>query len=512
MKKFTIILSLLIAFTLSSKAQKGYEIKVNFKNCKDTTLYLARYYFGQSVIVDSVKRVKNGVATIKGDLALEKGVYIIASQARERYFDFLINESQKVTLKADLADLINTLASPNSKENSDIFDYAKFYTLKNQETQKLVSETHGKADSIKIISDYQKTASAAIKKFDDDFMAKHKGTFVYDFLNLKNEKYPENVPLAKNGRPDSVYQYYYYKSHYFDGVNFKDDRIIFTPFFADRVKQYFDRTIVQQPDTVIQELDKMFAKCTEGSLVYNTLLSHFTYKYETDKSMSFDRSGHTNTFEKVFVHLADKYIISGKASGLYSDETVEKIKNRINIVRNLLPDAKVADLFMIDTIHGKEVLNMGFDTATSNQGASALYAKNSLKLQSLYKTLYSVNAKYTLLVFWSVDCGHCTTDIPKLNENLKALKGKVDVKVYAVQTKNEFYDRWRKFIVDKKLDFINVFEPVHINNLTEKFDINRTPVIYLLDQDKRIKGKNISPDQVVEIINNLEGKDPTPTK
>jgi hypothetical protein len=52
-----------------------------------------------------------------------------------------------------------------------------------------------------------------------------------------------------------------------------------------------------------------------------------------------------------------------------------------------------------------------------------------------------------------------------------------------------------------------VFEPVHINNLVERFDINRTPVIFLLDKDKKIKGKNIAADQLIEIISNIEGKD-----
>ena len=55
-------------------------------------------------------------------------------------------------------------------------------------------------------------------------------------------------------------------------------------------------------------------------LLMNTLIGHFTYKYETNKAMSFDQYGNCNTFEKVFVHLADKYIISGQTNGYYSDD------------------------------------------------------------------------------------------------------------------------------------------------------------------------------------------------
>jgi thiol-disulfide isomerase/thioredoxin len=159
---------------------------------------------------------------------------------------------------------------------------------------------------------------------------------------------------------------------------------------------------------------------------------------------------------------------------------------------------------MIDTIFGKRVLKMGFDTAKSSKSLTDLYYKNIEKLTPMFKTLYQVNAKYTVLVFWAVDCDHCQKEIPLLQENLKQLKGKVDVKVFAVQTKDDLFEDWRKFIIEKKLEFINVFDPVHLNNTKEKFDITSTPVIYLLDKDKRIKGKKLSADQTVEIIKNLE--------
>jgi thiol-disulfide isomerase/thioredoxin len=269
------------------------------------------------------------------------------------------------------------------------------------------------------------------------------------------------------------------------------------------VKRYFESVIVQHPDTMIKELDKLFAKCKEGNLVYNLLLGHFTYKAETNKNIIFDKSGNSLTYEKVFVHLADNYILNGKAKGVYTDETVKVIKERVDIIRNLLPGATVADLYMIDTLHGKEVMKMGFDTCKSSKSLSDLYYKKEPVLKQWYKTLSSVNAKYTVLVFWASDCGHCQTDIPKLKENLEKIKGKIDFKVFAVQTKED-YEAWRKFIIDKKIDFINVFDPMHLNNLKERFDINSTPVIYILDKNKKIKAKKVSHEQVVELLELFE--------
>jgi len=507
MKK--IYLFCLFAIVSSSfRAQSGYDIKINFKGCADSTVYLARYFFDQMPIADSCKRIKNGKIEFKGNMTLDKGVYFLANQSRNSfYFQFIVDANQKFTISVDGADLSNTLKCLDNKENDLFFTYVKFMSSKNKELMQTQAQAKGKskADSTKIVNEKQTLLSQEMTKYDTEFKLKNKGTFVADLMNLKTEKYPTETPLAKNGRPDSVYQYYYYKNHFFDGVNFKDDRLLYTPFFAEKIKKYFDQLVVQHPDTIIKELDKILMQCIPGSMMFNTLVGHFTYKFEQNKSMSFDQYGKSNTFEKVFIHLADKYIVSGKTEGYYSAETIVKIKERVDILRNLLPGAKVSNLYMIDTTYGKQVLKMGFDTAQSSASVTYLYNKNSDRLASLYKALYDVKAKYTVLVFWAADCSHCTTEIPKLHEDLKKLNGVVDVKVYAVQTKEELFETWKKFIIEKKLSgFTHVFDPIHLNNLKEQFDITATPVIYLLDKDKRIIAKKLSHEQVVEIIEKLE--------
>lgn len=512
MKKYVYILflAMLPAFF---NAQPGYDIKVNFKGSKDTVLYLVKYMWDQQYVADTCKTVKNGVAVFKGKKDLDKGVYVLVSQAMTTYFDFLISESQRFTISADVSDFANTLKFNGSKENEQFFSYLKLMNSKNLEFAKVKEQTKGmsKADSLKFMNEKTAVFAKEAKQVDKDFLEKVKGTFLADFVNLRIEKELADPPKASNGRPDSVYQYYWYKNHYFDGIDFTDERIIRTPYFDDRVKRYFESVIVQHPDTMIVEIDKIMAKCKEGNLIYNLLLGHFTYKAETNKNMIFDSNGNSLTYEKVFVHLADKYITNGKAKGVYSDETVKVIKERVDIVRNLLPGATVAELYMIDTIHGKEVMKMGFDTCKSSKSLSDLYYKKEPQLKPLYKTLSSVNAKYTVLVFWASDCGHCKTDIPKLKENLDKVKGKIDYKVFAVQTKED-YEPWRTFIIEKKLDFINVFDPMHLNNLKERFDINSTPVIYILDRNKKIKAKRIASDQVVELLEMFEKIEKEQTK
>jgi thiol-disulfide isomerase/thioredoxin len=497
MKKFILLLASTAIFSFNAKAQ-GYDIKINFKGCKDTLAYLVKYTFDQQYIADTCKVIKNGLIQFKGKKDLDKGVYTLVSDAKSIYFDFFINEGQKFTMSTDAEDVVANLKVTGSKENDLFFSYIKYITSKNGDFAKIREQTKGmnKADSTKYMNEKIKLLNDDVRKYDADFMQKVKGTFVYDVLNLKSEKEPTDIPKAKNGRPDSVYQYYYYKNHFFDGIDFIDERIIRTPFFDDRIKKYFESVILMHPDSVILEIDKVLAKCDEGNLIYNLLIGYFTYKYEQSKIMGFD---------KVFVHVADKYILSGRAKGVYSEETVKNIKERVDIMRNLLLDAKVAELYMIDTTYGKPVRKMGFDTASTSKSITDLYYKNIDKLTPMFKTLYSVNSKYTVLVFWAADCGHCQTEVPKLHEELKTIKNSIDFKVFAVQTKDELYESWKKFIIEKELtDFIHVFDPVHINNLKERFDIYSTPVIYVLDKDKKIKAKRLGAEQVVEMLKTLE--------
>jgi hypothetical protein len=72
-----------------------------------------------------------------------------------------------------------------------------------------------------------------------------------------------------------------------------------------------------------------------------------------------------------------------------------------------------------------------------------------------------------------------------------------------VQTKDD-YSEWTKFIRENKLDFINVYDPIHLNSFAEKYDVESTPVIFILDKDKRVKVKRVGVGQVLELLELFE--------
>ena len=141
MKKF--ILSAVLFLGIKSFSQTGYEIRINFKGAPDTTFYLAKYTLDKSFIIDSCKHVKKGMVVFKGKTDLEKGVYIVANQAKVRYFDFFVTEGSHFTIATDFADLVNNFKCVNSKENETAFSYLKFMTNIKRDFAKEVEKTKG---------------------------------------------------------------------------------------------------------------------------------------------------------------------------------------------------------------------------------------------------------------------------------------------------------------------------------------------------------------------------------
>jgi len=73
------------------------------------------------------------------------------------------------------------------------------------------------------------------------------------------------------------------------------------------------------------------------------------------------------------------------------------------------------------------------------------------------------------------------------------------VEVYAVGVEQE-YDKWKQFIIDNNLNWINVIDVYNETNFRALYDINSTPIIYLLDNDKRIIAKKMGATQLQDIL------------
>lgn len=480
------------------QAQAGHEIKINLKNCKDTIAYLAYYQFDKLYISDTCKKVINGNIVFKGKKNLDKGVYFLLSQEKGNYFDFIIDENtQKQQINSDKSNLLENLKALNSKQNDNFFNYIRFVTTKNKEFdgfKKSIKEQK-KPDSIALLTKEYKVLNDAILENDVNTITQNKGTYLADIITLKTEKATKDIPKASNGRPDSIFVYNYYKKHFWDGVNFQDDAMLRNPFFTNKLKQYFNTVVVQHPDSVCVEIDRMMLKTKQGTKMNMLLLAYFTQTYEIPKLMGMD---------KVFVYMVDNYFKTGKAKDVYDESVIKIIINRGNVLAPLQLGKTAPELYMIDIPTHDKIAKMGFDTAKTSEEITKIYYANKQEIEQSYVTLSSIKADYLIVMFWDVDCGHCQKEVPKILEMYHDFqKENKDVKIFGVYTQNDF-EKYKKYIIDNKIDWINVYDGVHINNLKDKYDVVTTPVIYILDKNKIIKAKGIGSEAIKSIITQME--------
>ncbi|WP_445452012.1 redoxin domain-containing protein [Flavobacterium sp. 25HG05S-40] len=498
MKKFLLVVVFSFSCFLAS-AQSGYEITITLKNCPDSLAYLTYYQLDKTFIKDTCTSIKNGKIVFTGKTKLEKGIYSLVSQKKAIYFDFFIDDNtQKLELKSEAsANIGKELTALNSPLQNEFFKYVQFINTQNKDFQSFRETTKllTKKDSL-ALSKKQTEIEGSIKNYEEKFITEHKGTYIADVINLKFEKLLKDVPKASNGRPDSIQAYQYYKKHYWDNVDFKEDGTVRNPFFNGKLKRYFESVVYRHPDSTSVEIDKIMAKAQQGTLIYKLLLAHFTYTYETSKIMGYD---------KVFVHISDRYFKTGKADGIYDDsEIVKKIIKRADKLKPLLVGSPAIDLFMIKAEDFDKMKAMGFEDAKNSEEMTNVFYKNTDQVNKMFVKLSDVKADYTILVFWDVDCGHCQKEIPVLVDAYNNLiKEKKNIKVYSVYMQHEG-DKYLKYIADNKLPFMNLYDGAHYNNAIEKYDVYSTPVIYILDKNKVIKAKRIDANQVKTLIDVFE--------
>jgi thiol-disulfide isomerase/thioredoxin len=496
MKSLLLGLFICVLYPNVVHSQSGYEIIVNLNNSNDTIAYLTYYQFDKTYIKDTCLVAKKGRFIFEGKTKLDTGIYSIVSQQKTIYFDFFVDgQNQKLEFKNDKEpDNIQGLFVLNSPSQSNFIDYLKFVSKQNINFINFKSNLFPKTKSdTLLLIEKQKEVEKEISKYEKDFYKNNSSSFIGNVVNLKIEKILEDVPLAINGRPDSIKVYKYYKEHYWDRVDFKATESMRNPFFYNKLKKYFESVVVQNPDSVIVEVDRILAKTNKGSDLKKTLLAHFISSFETSKIMGFD---------KVFVHLSEKYLKNGEGTGIYKDESViNTIIKRADLLKPLLIGSIAPELYLIKANDYTKINQMGFNNVKDSDDVTKKYYANVDEINKLFVMLSSITADHIILVFWDVDCSHCQTEIPKLAEVYNEIKKtNKNVKVVSVYTMHDG-EKFLKYITDKGLtDWINAYDGVYINNLVNKYDIYSTPVIYILDKNKIIKAKRVGIDQIKNLI------------
>jgi thiol-disulfide isomerase/thioredoxin len=424
------------------------------------------YHFGdKQYIKDTVILSKTGTAKFTGKEALPQGIYMIVLPGR-KYFEILIPNDQYFSLECSYDDYFGTLKFTGSDENAAFVIYQKRWISMQQnasEVAKRVQNNKQNSDSLKILTKLQKDTEDNMKSYLKSVIASNNGNLLAVLVKaLLPIDVPEiNVPVG-SANPDSVrwiQSYLYTKNHFFDNVSLTDERLLRTPILFARLDTYFKNVVIQAPDSLNKEIDRIIKICEKNYKVFQFVSVYLFNHFRESEIMGHDA---------VLVKLADDIYLSGKADWV-SKEFKEDLKKQIDLIRPNLIGKKAEDLVM-----------------------------NSYK--GIFVSLYDVEKEFTVLYFWEPDCGHCKESTPKL----KAFYDKphdYTFEVFAVCTTGE-KEKWSKYIEENKLTWINGWDPARSTHFDYYYNVQTTPMVYILDKNKKIIAKKISVEEIGNFIDN----------
>ena len=393
----------------------------------------------------------------------------------QQYFDIVVSE-QHFSFSTSINNLVGDMTFKNTEENPPFYAYLNFIINMQKEVTPLRQQIEqAEGEKKKEIQNKITQADNKVKKYREDFLKNNSDIFFSKIVKATTEIEIPESPLDSTGNPDKTFPYRYYKKHFWDNIDFSDSRMLRTPVFFSKMDQYLERLTAKQPDSVNKSADIIVNKAMNNSEIFEYVVSYITSTYERSKIMGMDA---------VFVHMVENYYMQDKCHWVDEKQLKKIVERAEKIAPNLI--GRVAPEFV-------DIIGRPFMKDPNGK---------------IYK-LSDVKSDYTILVFYAPDCGHCKKEIPRIKEVTDSLNlNGIDIKVFAVTT--EFNkEEWIKFIKEKNTEnWINVGDiqkdeegnPMASSDWRDKYDIYSTPVVYLLDSNKKILAKRISYEQIVEII------------
>ena len=489
----------LLFFTgLSILAFSQNTLKFKITGAKDTTVFLANYFGNKLYYSDTAKCNAAGEFTFSTKKKFDPGVYAVVLSGK--YFEIIIN-NENITIETDRKDLSAKVIVKQSAENKVFYEYINFINSKRAEADPLrdkLKNLDKKEAEHKKISDQLNAIDKSVKDKQKELVEKNSKLLISKILKMSIEPEIPEAPKGPDGKPlDSLFAYKWMKEHYFDNIDFSDERLVRAPFYHNRLESFFKNMVLQSPDSCFKEAQKIISKIQatyspdkSGKPVHDTIRKHELFKYTVHfLTYTFEQSK-VMCMDAAFVQMVFAYHKQGKVWWVKKKD-LQKYLDRAEEIAPIVCNALAHPISLPDSSE-----------------------KN-------WKKLYDVAADYTILVFWDPECGHCKKEMPAMVEIHKKLKSEgKSVEVYAVSSDHN--KKWKDFIKENKMEgFTNVAVPqiyfekqelardvilkgntdLKSLNYRTTFDVYSTPKVFLLDKNKKILAKQLEAEQLETLIN-----------
>lgn len=464
-------------------------LDVTITGCSKDTLYLANYYGNKLYYADTAVADAKGRAVFNTERGYKAGVYAVVTPG-PKLFEVILNEP-KVVLTTTKEDLLGNLTIKESRENEVFLGYIRFLNDRKAEGDRLRGQLDANSDPLAKagIRKQLEDLDTRVKTYQRELVSTHKGLLAAALVHMSMAvELPE--PRKADGSLDSAAAYYQYRAHFWDHFDLTDDRLVRVPVFGNKFEEWISKVVPQVPDTITRLVDELVARTGAGKEVFRYIVHGVTHKYETSDIMGMDA---------VFVHMALTYYCPRNGQPNRADwmeqDKLDKLCERARKMSPLVLGRKAPYLCLTDTTEEKWI------------------------------NFHDLPQDYVVIVFWDPHCGHCKEELPGMHKVYTEKLKPMGIEVFAVaKAVDESLMRdWKKFIREKKLDWVNVgltktvfenakkdprqyipkFTTLESLNYADTYDVYSTPKVFLVDKERRFAGKQLSADQIADLVTKL---------
>ena len=247
-------------------------------------------------------------------------------------------------------------------------------------------------------------------------------------------------------------------THLWDGIEAFDGPTDENPILAAQIDFYFDKLVALLPDSITPEIDRLVNRTSFNPNLRDFILWHLLEKYRHPEYMIQDQ---------VFVYLYDNYFSQLEIKDLNA-ANLALIRDRAEAFRRLALFNLAPNFTINDSID-----------------------------------LHSVESEYLVLFFFDHDCDICHKEMQEL-DSVVLVHPEVTVLAIDMNPNNSGEGSGGFAICPKgEGDLKSPIQYRRITNPSELiglYDIETTPLIYVLDMDKRIIAKKIRARQIPLIL------------
>ena len=457
------ILFFLLLIPMMLQAQ-SYEITIKLDKPTDDILYIGQHFRDEIILLDSTKRQGNKYI-FKGKRNWDTGIYALIHQDKKKTIsDFTIDGKQKFSLSFDSTLKAEGVSVKGCPANTAMFAFlARNNKARAQASEinlrKKSSDPSVKAQAEKDLDDLSNVMLDYNKK-----MTEQNNKFFFFYLQQMFDT--PDVPDSIEDKPC------YYRTHYWDGVDFNDARLKRTPDLFNKMNYFFFGILYHaDADTICLYADRLISRFENDSSMMRYFLDFIMPKYY--------RSTKNIGWDQVWCYLVHRFYQTNRSGFAYPGDISSKVKQAQFLEKSLI-GAMGAELFMADT----------------NQSSNADNWISSHRFPN----------KYVILWFWDPDCHHCqeqTASLITLYDSLSRSGNKI-FEVYAVGYESDVA-KWKKYVRQHNLPFVNVGGNNVNIDYQEAYNVHGAPTMIILNADRQIiMNKTLPTEGILPFIKEYE--------